>query len=154
MTTRYVHTNIIAEDWRALINFYIQVFDCTPVPPERDQSGEDLEKGTGVRNAALRGMHLRLPGHGDNGPTLEIYSYAEMLDRPLPPAANRKGLGHLAFEVSGVQAKLQVLLASGGRVLGEVVVKRVPGVGTITFAYATDPEGNIIELQSWVLGTD
>lgn len=149
MAVRYAHTNIIAGDWRSLVDFYIRVFGCTPVPPERDQSGAWLEKGTGVKNAALRGMHLRLPGHGDDGPTLEIYSYAEMLDNSLPPAANRKGLGHLAFEVEDVKTKLEELLANGGRALGDVVVKRVPGAGVITFAYTVDPEGNIIELQSW-----
>lgn len=75
MTIRYAHTNIIAQDWKRLSQFYIQVFDCVPVPPVRDQSGEWLEAATGLSNAALKGTHLRLPGHGENGPTLEIYSY-------------------------------------------------------------------------------
>ena len=149
MPTRYAHTNIIADDWRALADFYIRVFDCAPVPPERDQSGEWLDQGTAVKGAHLMGLHLRLPGHGDNGPTLEIYSYTEMLNKPAPPAANRKGLGHLAFEVDDVGAILGTLLEAGGDALGEVVVKQVPGVGELTFTYATDPEGNIIELQSW-----
>jgi hypothetical protein len=35
----YVHTNLIAHDWRALAEFYQQVFGCVPVPPERDLSG-------------------------------------------------------------------------------------------------------------------
>ena len=30
---RYIHTNIVAKDWRRLADFYIQVFGCTPVPP-------------------------------------------------------------------------------------------------------------------------
>jgi predicted enzyme related to lactoylglutathione lyase len=30
---RYVHTNIVAEDWRRLADFYAKVFGCTPVPP-------------------------------------------------------------------------------------------------------------------------
>lgn len=42
-----------------------------------------------------------MPGHGDNDPTLEIYQYAHAEER-LPPAANRLGLGHLAFDVSDV----------------------------------------------------
>jgi len=149
MTVRYAHTNIIADDWKALADFYIAVFDCKPVPPERDQSGEWLETATGVRNASLRGMHLRLPGHGDDGPTLEIYTYAEMLEKPAPLAANRKGLGHLAFEVDDVRTRLAKLVGHGGQALGQMVTKEVPGVGEITVVYAADPEGNIIELQSW-----
>ncbi len=64
IVARYVHTNLIAEDWRLLAGFYQKVFGCVPVPPERDFRGEKLEAGTGVRGAHLRGAHLRLPGRG------------------------------------------------------------------------------------------
>jgi hypothetical protein len=37
---KYVHTNLIAEDWRALAGFYQEVFGCIPVPPERDFQGD------------------------------------------------------------------------------------------------------------------
>jgi len=37
---RYVHTNLIAWDWKRLAAFYQDVFGCVPVPPERDLSGE------------------------------------------------------------------------------------------------------------------
>ena len=33
---RYVHTNLIARDWRELARFYVEVFGCELVPPERD----------------------------------------------------------------------------------------------------------------------
>jgi hypothetical protein len=72
---KYAHTNLIAEDWRMLANFYQHVFGCVPVPPERDFHGEKLEAGTGIPGAHLRGVHLRLPGYTDNGPTLEIFNY-------------------------------------------------------------------------------
>ena len=148
MSTRYTHTNIIATDWRTLADFYVEVFECVPVPPERDQSGEWLARGTGVAEAHLMGVHLRLPGYGNKGPTLELYSYTQMLDKPAP-AANRKGLGHLAFAVDDVAATLEQVLARGGQALGEVVTREVEGVGTLTFVYATDPEGNVLELQRW-----
>jgi len=149
MTIKYAHTNIISNDWKKLADFYINVFDCIPVPPIRDLSGEWLEKGTAVKNATLQGMHLRLPGHGDNGPTLEIYSYPGMVEKPKPPAANRTGFGHLAFEVDDVNGILQKMISNGGDKLGEIVEHEVEGVGLLTFTYATDPEGNIIEIQSW-----
>ena len=53
---RYGHTNLIAEDWRALAQFYEQQFGCTPVPPERDLKGRDLERGA-FRNSDLRRAH-------------------------------------------------------------------------------------------------
>lgn len=148
MPTRYVHTNIISVDWKELIRFYIDVFDCRPLPPARNQSGEWLSRGTGVEDAALQGMHLRLPGYGEEGPTLEIYQYTKMKDRP-EPAANRKGFGHIAFQVEDVVACLKKVVAHGGKAMGEVVTKEVEGVGIITFVYAADPEGNLIELQRW-----
>jgi predicted enzyme related to lactoylglutathione lyase len=148
MAVRYAHTNLIATDWRRLARFYEAVFACVPVPPERDQAGEWLERGTGVPGAHLQGVHLRLPGHGDDGPTLEIYSYATMEEKPAP-RANRKGLGHLAFEVDNVEATLAAIEAHGGRALGEVTTREVSGVGVLTFVYATDPEGNILEVQRW-----
>lgn len=151
MTARYAHTNIIAQDWAALAAFYTEVFGCVLVPPQRDQSGDWLSRGSAVPDAHLQGVHLRLPGHGDEGPTLEIYSYKQMLDKP-PAAANRKGLGHLAFEVDNVPNYLARLEAAGGSALGEVVVRPVEGVGVLTFVYARDPEDNIVELQSWDRG--
>ena len=91
---RFGHLNLIARDWRALAAFYIRVFGCEIVPPERDYSGDELAAGTGVPGASLRGAHLRLPGHGPTGPTLEVYQYGSMPDG-LPPAANRPGFQHI-----------------------------------------------------------
>jgi len=145
---KYKHTNIIARDWKALATFYENVFGCFRVPPERRLSGEWLEKGTGVPGARFSGMHLRLPGHGDSGPTLEIYQYSENIPKP-PPAANREGFTHIAFEVEDVADATEQVLSHGGRKIGEVTRSAVEGVGILTFVYLADPEGNIIELQAW-----
>ena len=148
MPVRYAHTNIVAENWRELADFYEEVLECVRLEPQRNQTGEWLEWGTGVPGAALEGVHLRLPGHGESGPTLELYSYTAMLAKP-EVMANRKGLGHLAFAVDDVERTLEAVVAHGGRVLGETVTTAVPGAGRVTFVYATDPEGNILELQRW-----
>ena len=146
---KYAHTNIVSQDWKKLADFYIKVFNCKAVPPERDLSGDWLEKATKIKNPHLRGMHLRLPGYGDEGPTLEIFQYDEMLEKVAFPAANRIGLGHLAFEVEDVGEAIKLLVQNGGNELGEVVSKEIKGVGILNFTYATDPEGNIVEIQSW-----
>lgn len=148
MKAKYKHTNIIARDWRSLARFYEDVFGCTPAPPERDLSGDWLSRGTGVANARFAGVHLRFPGCGDSGPTLEIFQYTVNEPRPAT-AANREGITHLAFEVDDVEAATGQVLRYGGRRVGEVVSSAVPGVGRLTFVYVADPEGNIIELQSW-----
>jgi catechol 2,3-dioxygenase-like lactoylglutathione lyase family enzyme len=145
---RFGHVNIVAADWRRLVAFYVEVFGCEVVPPERDYAGSDLERGTGVPGAALRGAHLRLPGHGDAGPTLEIYQYTELEGR-LPPAANRLGLGHVAFAVNDVDVARAAVLAAGGEAVGEVVTLATADGRRVTWCYVTDPEGNIVELQAW-----
>ncbi|MGH2379782.1 MAG: VOC family protein, partial [Candidatus Limnocylindria bacterium] len=117
---RYGHTNLIAHDWRAIADFYETVFGCIPVPPERDYGGVDLERATAVAGAALRGIHLRLPGGNPNGPTLEIYSYETQPDS-LPPLPNRPGWGHIAFAVDDVIQARTAVLAAGGHEVGEVV---------------------------------
>ncbi|MGD8414019.1 MAG: VOC family protein [Candidatus Latescibacterota bacterium] len=148
MNCRYAHTNIIAADWKRLAEFYETVFDCRSVPPRRNLSDEWLAEGTGIPNASLEGVHLRLPGHGESGPTLEIYSYTEMEPRSAT-APNRLGYGHLAFEVEDVEAFRDAVLAHGGSDLGRTVEADVPGAGRLTFTYMADPEGNVIEIQNW-----
>lgn len=145
---RYGHTNLIAQDWRRLVAFYVELFGCEPVPPERDLRGPVVEAGTGVPGGALAGMHLRLPGHGPDGPTLEIYSFAAMPPKP-ETAIDRPGYGHLAFQVTDVVDARAQVLAAGGRPLGEVVRTRVSPDASVTWCYVTDPEGNPVELQSW-----
>ena len=143
---RYVHTNLIAHDWRALARFYQEVFGCTPEPPERDLSGPDLAAGTGLAGARLRGTHLRLPGAAD-APTLEIFTYTEQELGP-HPAVNRPGFGHIAFAVPSVSDARAQVLAHGGSAFGEVVSTQVGAAFEVQWCYVRDPEGNIIELQT------
>ena len=147
-SARYVHTNLVARDWQSLARFYESLFGCVRVPPEREYSGAALDAGTGIPNSAIRGVHLRLPGHGSEGPTLEIFSYSRLSESPLP-AVNRPGVVHLAFEVASVEDARQQVLAAGGNPVGEIVTLTTADGRRVTWCYVTDPEGNIIELQSW-----
>ena len=146
---KYAHTNIVAQDWKMLARFYEEVLGCAPVGPERDLSGEWLQKVTGLAEAAIRGVHLRLPGCGDEGPTLEIFQYSREPE-PGQKAVNRPGLAHLAFSVEDVEEARDAVLGAGGGTVGEVVTVAIPGAGTVSLAYVTDPEGNIVELQKWL----
>jgi len=147
-SAKYVHTNLVAKDWRALAAFYQRLFGCVPVPPERDYSGAHLDAGTGLSGARLTGMHLRLPGFGEDGPTLEIFNYADLAERPAT-AVNRPGYGHLAFAVDDVAVARADVLAAGGAAVGEVVTLTTATGGRVTWCYVTDPEGNVLELQAW-----
>jgi catechol 2,3-dioxygenase-like lactoylglutathione lyase family enzyme len=148
INARFVHVNIVARDWRRLARFYERVLGCAPAPPERELSGRWLEDATAIPNAQIRGVHLRLPGCGDEGPTLEIFQYDPQAE-PQAIAINRPGFAHIAFEVDDVGAARDAIIAAGGGTIGDLVVVEIPGAGKIEFVYVTDPEGNIIELQHW-----
>lgn len=150
MATRYVHTNLIARDWRRLAAFYEAVFGCVPIPPERDLSGTWLEQATNITDAHLTGIHLRLPGYGNDGPTLEVFQYDPLDERPsIQP--NTVGFSHIAFAVDDVAVVASMVCRLGGTPVGKLTKRDIPGVGQLTFQYVTDPEGNIIELQKWRL---
>lgn len=145
---QYVHTNLIANDWRRLARFYQDVLGCTPVPPERDYTDASLGRATGIENAALQGIHLRLPSGGEQGPTLEIFQYRDNLP-DVPRAPNRPGFGHLAFSVADVAQARTAVLEAGGQPVGDVVTLSTSDDRQVTWCYVTDPEGNILEFQKW-----
>jgi catechol 2,3-dioxygenase-like lactoylglutathione lyase family enzyme len=148
MNIKYSHTNLVTPNWRRLADFYKQVFGCKQVGPKRSLSGKSLSGGTNVESAQIEGVHLRLPGYGAEGPTLEIFQYIEIKDREVSHA-NSKGLTHIAFEVSDLNEVCSKVIREGGWMLGKLVSQIVEGVGVCTFVYVRDPDRNIIEIQAW-----
>ncbi len=145
---RFGHVNVTGRDWRRLAAFYTELFGLELVPPERDYRGPDLEAATGVAGAHLTGAHLRLPGHGSSGPTLEIYQYTTV-EPAGEPRVDRGGWGHIAFQVPDVPTALDAVEAAGGRRFGTVVTLTTTDGRHVTWCYATDPDGNLLELQAW-----
>lgn len=144
---RYVHTNIIAKDSAKLIDFYKSVLHCKSIGETRNLRGDWLDKMTGISNAHIVGEHLCLPGYGDDHPTLEIFSY-DKTETGNSHQINQCGIAHLAFEVDDVEETLNKVLAAGGGQIGEVVKAEYEDGRKAVFVYATDIEGNILELQS------
>ena len=148
INSRFVHLNLVARDWRTLTAFYQKVFGCIVVPPERDYSGPSLEAGTALPAARLQGVHLSLPGYEGEGPTLEIFQYTP--DEGHPPApVNRHGFRHIAFSVEDVETARDTVLSHGGSSVGDIVILSTADGRKVTWVYVRDPEGNIVELQSW-----
>lgn len=148
MKTKYVHTNLIASDWKKLARFYIDVFGCKVKPPERDLHGDWLERLTSLPDAHIRGIHLLLPGYDENGPTLEIFEFGEII-KTGKGNINSEGYGHIAFAVDDVEVCFELVKKHGGSSLGETVRSEIEGVGMLHVVYARDPEGNIVEIQKW-----
>ncbi len=149
MGAAFHHTNIVSHDPERLAAFYMEVFGCVLSGPQRNLQGDWIERGTGLEGAHITGFMLKLPGHGETGPNLEIFK-VEGSDPSVPGKVNRPGLMHVCFVVDDVRETLDRMLAAGGQLQGEVVDSGpIPGVGRADFVYARDPDGNIVELVAW-----
>lgn len=142
---RYDHTNIGARDVERLAEFYEQVFGCVRLSPTERMSGALVARGMGLQDAEVSAVWMRLPGHGEEGPILELFEYTQFREHP-EPSANQHGYNHIAFEVPNVEAMADAVIASGGTRLGEIVDFESPSDGMITFVFLRDPEDNIIQL--------
>jgi catechol 2,3-dioxygenase-like lactoylglutathione lyase family enzyme len=152
MKTRLAHVSITAKDLDRLAEFYRKALGFTEARPERSFSGAWLEKGTGVPGASIKRVHLRLPGSSPDGALLELIEYSASIGDDTPPAANRAGLRHIAIEADSAEelARLHdLVIEHGGSGLGDISENHIDGLGTVTFVYMTDPEGNIVELLNW-----
>jgi predicted enzyme related to lactoylglutathione lyase len=145
---KYVHTKILSKDWKKLAQFYIDVFDCKPLYPERDMHGDWIDDMTSIANVRIKGIHLELPGY-ENGPTLEIFSYNHPIDRNHRIQINEMGFTHIAFRADNVQEAVDKVIAYGGSFYGKIVETKIGNVGVLTAVYMQDPEGNIVEIQNW-----
>jgi glyoxylase I family protein len=85
-----------------------------------------------VADAALQRVQLRRPGHGADGPTIEIYQYRKSEPRS-ESVANRPGFGHIAFQVDDVEAAREAVLAGGGKPAGEIVTLVTATGGRVTW---------------------
>lgn len=148
MKIRFAHMNIIANDWRALADFYIAVFGCIKQNPERDISGEWIDRMTMIPQGHLRGAHLSLPGH-ENPPTLEILEFTPSQSDNERYAINHHGFRHIAFQVDDIEQVILRFVEHGGSKFGDLVGQEFPGYGFFRGIYMRDPEENIVELQNW-----
>jgi predicted enzyme related to lactoylglutathione lyase len=55
---KYVHTNLIARDWKKLVRFYKEVFGCEPKGPERDLSAAWLDRVSSERPPSWRSSQV------------------------------------------------------------------------------------------------
>lgn len=149
---RYTHTNINSPNWERLAKFYIDVFGCKLVPPLRHLYGKWICKASGLKNVEVHGAHIALPGYGNNGPTIEIFTHTIQEGSRSTPY-NHQGYGHIGIEVDDVEAVYKKVLECGGSSDGKIVKHYYESMDkTLTIIYAKDPDGNIVELLNWTDG--
>jgi len=145
---KYLHTNLTVRNIEKMKEFYVSVFGFSPVREIHMIEGEWIEKITKVGEGKIKYVHLKFPGFQSPGPELELIQYLNPT-KQYDITPNTYGFGHLAFSVSDVKEALDLVTSAGGGSIGEIVTVEVPNRGLLTEVYATDPEGNIIELQSY-----
>ena len=145
---RFDQTKFLADDVDLLADFYVEALDCEVVVGTREVEAA-VSRAVGAPDATVTLNVLRLPGRGDHGPVLELYS----LDGSRPEGWEyRAGQGQIAFEVDDLEEGIGRVVANGGTTLGEVVEWTGPSGAVARFVYLRDPEGNIIDLFQRVDG--
>lgn len=142
------HINIVVRDLEAMTAFYTGALGLT-VTKRVSISGPWIERVVGLSDVEADVVYLDAPA----GPRIELIDYRrpkgaapDALDLP-----HTRGLRHLAFRVTDIDAAVRQLRAAGANVQGEV--QQVPDA-QVTYAggvrkrlvYFTDPEGNLLEL--------
>ena len=91
------------------------------------------------------------PGRGDRLELLHRPGSAPGLRAETPPeAVLTEGFGHVAFDVVGVDAHFDRLVARGAR---PVMTPRPSPEPLVRMAFVADPEGNLLELLDRTAGT-
>jgi catechol 2,3-dioxygenase-like lactoylglutathione lyase family enzyme len=139
---RFDQIKFLTNDVAGLARFYVDALDCEVVI-DTQEVDEVVSRAVGVPEARVTLSILRLPGRGDHGPVLELYS----IEGPRPDGWGYvPGGGQIAFEVEDLEAAIGRLISSGASLLGEVVEWTGPSGAVARFVYLNDPEGNIIDL--------
>lgn len=141
---RFDQVKFLARDAEALASFYEEALGCEIVVPPQDVD-DAMSRAVGVPDAVVKLVVLRLPGRGEHGPVLELYSVNG--DRP-PDWHYQPGQGQLAFEVEDLEQAMGRVGGAGGQKLGDLVEWESPSGARARFVYMQDPEGNIIDLWS------
>lgn len=145
---KFSHINLISKDWKKLAQFYIKVFNCKMILPQKNYTGNWLSSGTGVNNAKVQGAHLSLPGFDQNGPMLELLQYDKLLQSE-KRSPNHTGIGNLSFRVESLEKTIEKALQFGAKTQGKISSTHIEHIGQLSFIYLRDPEGNLIELQEY-----
>lgn len=143
---RFDQVKILARDPEALASFYEEAIGCETVVPLQEVDKE-VARAVGVSDAVVKLTILRLPGRGEHGPVLELYSVDG--DRP-GEWHYQPGQGQLAFEVDDLESAMGRVGGAGGKKLGDLVEWEAPSGQTGRFVYMQDPEGNIVDLWARV----
>lgn len=115
---KFIHVNIITEDWRKLCDFYNNVFESCDFGKMKDHSGSYKEKVISIPGVHVVGQHVLLKGFYESYPTLEIFTYS-VKGRKEATDENAVGINCIGFSSGNIKADAEKILAAGGTVFEE-----------------------------------
>jgi catechol 2,3-dioxygenase-like lactoylglutathione lyase family enzyme len=122
------------------LGFYCDLLGLR-VAREADESGDYIDRVTGLSQVQVRTVKMRAPSGGTLVELLEYVSHRR--ERPEAPEACAIGASHVAFTVRDLAATQARLSAAG--VPFHAAPQTSPD-GYARVAYCRDPDGTIVEL--------
>lgn len=113
---RFIHVNIISDDWKRTIGFYESICDSEWFGGMKDHSGGYKSKVIGIEGVHVVGQHLWLKGLGKGFPTLEIFSYS-VPGRSEPCDENALGINAIGFAADDREKFAEKIVAAGGKIV-------------------------------------
>jgi catechol 2,3-dioxygenase-like lactoylglutathione lyase family enzyme len=133
------HVGVIVDDLEAAVGFF------TDIGLERGGTGtvegDWVDSVVGLEGVRSELVFMRTPDGDTRLELVKFHSPSHEGDVP-PPAANRPGIGHLAFTVDDLETVLDRLRSKGLEMVGEVQDYE----DIFRLCYVRGPEGIIVEL--------
>lgn len=111
---KFIHVNLITDDWTALCDYYKTVFGATDFGNLKDHSGGYKEKVIGVAGVHVIGHHILLPDYKASYPTLEIFTYS-IQGRKEVCDETALGINAIGFECTDLEKDLESIVNAGGK---------------------------------------
>lgn len=141
------HIALATADMDRLLHFYRDLIGLPLLSDARLEPGNRaFETVVGEQDARVRVAQL-----GAGNVRIEIFEYAQ--PAPAPGELKRScdvGLKHIAFDVTGIDAEYDRLVAAG---VASISAPQSIGEGIVRSVYLRDPDGNICELQEIFAGS-
>jgi len=111
---RFIHVNIITEDWRDLCDNYNTMFGSCDTGKIKDHLGDFKEAVIGVKGVHVIGKHILLPGFYKSYPTVEIFTYS-IKGKEEVNTLNGLGLSAIGFKSNDLDKDKDIIENNGGK---------------------------------------
>lgn len=111
---KFIHVNMISEDWNKLCDFYKEITDATDFGKLKDHSGGYKEKVIGIKDVHVVGHHILLPNYKLSYPTFEIFTYS-IKGRNKPCSDSSIGINAIGYETNNLDEDIKLIEKAGGK---------------------------------------